>query len=361
MIKIKVSPGTCEIGDQIAADILNEYGALIAAKNTIINESILKNLASMNIDDFWVIRTSWKSQPAGVDLQLDKFRENYENSAEILEKLIGDLSGKGQPDVSNLDIVSNSIINEITYNPRVVQFIYQIREHDDYTFEHSLNVAFYSALICKWLNLNEKKTESIIKTGLLHDLGKVNIPIDLLNKKEKLYPKELEQIQKHAVDGYNLIKDIVPLDSDIKLGVLLHHERMDGSGYPNKYSGRQLNMNTKIVSIADTYDALTSDRTYKTRYTPFMALNVLMTEGLTSYDINILNTFVSNLIFHYVGLQVLLSTGEIGKVVHIPLYNITRPIVDIDSKLVDLSKDDSLSIVSVVDGNAAGSREDSTP
>ena len=356
-MKIKVSPGTCKIGDQIAADIFNEYGVLIVAKNTIINESILKNLANMNINALWVYRRPWESQSPGMDPQFDKFYENYECSAKTLEKLIENLSNNDQPDISDLDVVSSSIINEITYNQYLIKFLYEIRTHDDYTFEHSLNVAFYSALICKWLNLNEKKTENIIKTGLLHDIGKTKTPIDLLNKKEKLHPGELELIQQHAINGYNIIKDIVPLDSDIKLGVLLHHERADGSGYPNKYSGRQLNINTKIVSIADTYDALTSDRAYRSKYTPFVALNTLMTEGLPFYDINIMNTFVSNLLFHYVGSQVLLSSGEIGKVIHIPLYNITRPIVDINSRLVDLSKDDSLSIVSIVDDNIAGEQK----
>lgn len=211
------------------------------------------------------------------------------------------------------------------------------------------------------MNLTEKKTKNIIKTGLLHDIGKTKIPLDLLNKKEKLCSEELKVIQKHAMYGYNMIKEIISMDSDIKVGVLLHHEREDGSGYPNRYTGRQLNMNTKIVSIADTYDALTSDREYRGKYTPFTALDILMTEGLTTYDISIMNTFVNNLIFHYVGSQVLLNSGETGKVIHIPKYNITRPIIYVNSELVDLSKENQLNIVGIVNDTSVADQGNTGP
>lgn len=348
MIKIKVSPFTCKTGDQIADDIFNENGVLVAAKNTVISESIQKSLMNMNINDnFYVFRTPWKGQDANDEPQFETFYDNYKSSTKILEKLTEDLSNDNQSEIGDLDIISNSIFNEITYNQYLVKFLCDIKSHDDYTFEHSLNVAFYSAMICKWMSLDGRKAENIIKTALLHDIGKAHIPIDLLNKKEELCSEELKLIQNHAIYGYNIIKDIVSLDSDVKLGVLLHHERVDGSGYPYKYSGKQLNINSKIVSIADTYDALTSDRVYRDKCTPFMALNILMTEGLNIYDIDIMNTFVNNLVYHYIGSKVLLSSGETAKVIHIPMHNITRPIISVNSKLIDLSKDDSLDIVSI--------------
>ena len=348
MVKIKVSPCACKIGDRIAADIFNQYGTLIVAENTIINEPIQKSLLSMNIDDFWVIRTSQEMQFGYSDPQLEKFFESYKDNTKTLEKLIDNICNNDQPDLNDLDKICNSIYSEITECKYIVQFLCKIKNHDSYTFEHSLNVSFYCALICKWLNLSEIKTKNIIKAGLLHDIGKTKIPIELLNKKESLCEKELERIRMHAICGYNIVKDIISLDSDIKLGVLLHHEREDGSGYPYRYSSKQLNINTKIISIADTYDALTSERVYRNKYTPFIALDILMKEGLTTYDINIMNAFINNLIFHYIGSQVLLSSSEIGTVVHIPMHDITRPIVIIESRVVDLSKEDNLKIVSII-------------
>jgi HD-GYP domain-containing protein (c-di-GMP phosphodiesterase class II) len=138
------------------------------------------------------------------------------------------------------------------------------------------------------------------------------------------------------------------IDNEIKKAVLLHHERIDGSGYPYHYYYENLDLFSKVVAIADVFDAMTSDRVYKGRSTPFEVFDMFRTTGIGIFDTKILNIFLNKLAGYLIGSKVLLNTGRTGEIVFIPLQNITYPIVKVESEFYDLAQEDEIKIVSML-------------
>jgi HD-GYP domain-containing protein (c-di-GMP phosphodiesterase class II) len=161
------------------------------------------------------------------------------------------------------------------------------------------------------------------------------IPTEILNKKGNLTKAEFAIIKHHPVLGYDSIKDISHLSSSAKKAVLLHHERLNGSGYPYGLSGSDIDLCTRIVSIADVYDAMTQNRIYKNKMNPFEAFKIMKTDGIEIFDFKIAETFLRNVAGLLIGLNVLLEGEEVGEIVYIPPYDITSPMIRIGSKVVE--------------------------
>jgi HD-GYP domain-containing protein (c-di-GMP phosphodiesterase class II) len=203
-------------------------------------------------------------------------------------------------------------------------------------------------LLGKWLGLCKSDVQDLLQAGLLHDIGKTKIPLNILNKPDKLDSLEFDEMKKHPVYGYNIIEKIPVFSHNVKETVLNHHERVDESGYPFKKSGSELTIYAKVISIADVYDAITSDRVYSKRRTPFEAFQILMNDSLRCFDIQIMNTFLGNLAACYVGSKVLLNTDEVGEIVYVPPHSITKPIISVNSQYIDLSKEATIKIVAML-------------
>jgi HD-GYP domain-containing protein (c-di-GMP phosphodiesterase class II) len=134
----------------------------------------------------------------------------------------------------------------------------------------------------------------IIKAGVLHDIGKIKIPLKLLNKKEKLSKEEFEIIKLHPLLGYDIVKNVDSISENVKLAVLMHHEKENGSGYPNGLKGQDIPLYAKICAIADIYDALTTNRAYKKKITPTHAFKILRSMAGDHLNVELLLIFLEN-------------------------------------------------------------------
>jgi putative nucleotidyltransferase with HDIG domain len=347
MFKYKLSIDNCISGDVIAVDVFSNEGFLIVSENTVVNEIIKNKLSSFGISKIWIYRMVRYNQYNEDNESYTDFKDTFKCNTDSLESLVNNLVNGKDTDLNELNIISEYIYIQISSNKDLIKYLNVIKDFDDYTFTHSLNVAFYCALMCRWMKLGANKTKSVVKTALLHDMGKVKIPASILNKKGQLKPDEFDIIKTHSQHGYNIIKNIDGISQDIKMGILLHHERIDGSGYPLSLCDNQLNLNARIVAIADTYDALISDRAYRSGYTPFKAFKILLSENLTAYDLTIMNIFIKNIPHYYIGSKVRLSSGIIGEVIHIPEHCVDKPIILVDTSFIDLSRETELDIVSM--------------
>jgi HD-GYP domain-containing protein (c-di-GMP phosphodiesterase class II) len=198
------------------------------------------------------------------------------------------------------------------------------------------------------MNLSEEETRNIVTTGILHDIGKTKIPGDIINKKGPLDPEEYAQIKHHADIGYQLSKDIPHLTGEIREGILMHHEREDGKGYPSGIKGDNINRYAKIISVVDVYDALTSERVYKKRITPFDTFRELIRIGYGYFDTKVMMTFISNISSYYIGTNVKMNNGETGKVIFVAPQSVSMPIVFVNGKYIDLSQNRELKIVEMM-------------
>ncbi len=222
--------------------------------------------------------------------------------------------------------ITDDLLNAIESNNAVALNINALKCSDEYTFKHSVDVATISMVIAKRQGKSKKEISEIGIAGLLHDIGKTKVPPEILNKPAKLTPEEYEIMKKHSVYSYELVSDNNDIPIDVKLGMLQHHEKMDGSGYPYGASSDHIHPYAKILTVADIYDALVTERPYKKGKSPREAIEMLMamTEEL---DIDAMQSFMQAIILYPVDSLVQLSNGETARVVRRTPNLLLRPIV----------------------------------
>lgn len=345
----KLIPVICSAnGDIIAEEVYNCYGAKLISKHTMINEYIKGKLHDLGIKNIWIFEESIDNPNRINRTNFEEIKKEYIISIAKIKKMLINISSGKVLDIDTVSEVSNLIFSSADESGCIVECINEIRNSDEYTYEHCINMSFYAMLIGKWLGLTEKDIKNVIKAGLIHDIGKTRIPKIILNKKEKLTVEEFNEIKKHTTYGYEIVKNEKGLDQAIKDVVLMHHERMDGSGYPQGVDGQHISLYTKIITIADVYDAMTSDRVYKKGITPFEVFEMFMIDGIRIFDIDVLKTFLEHISACYIGAKVMLSTGDIGTIVYVPPYDIANPVIQSYNDFIDISKESDLSILKVI-------------
>ena len=173
-----------------------------------------------------------------------------------------------------------------------------IDQRDKYTYDHSARVSKYAREIAEELNLSYNEIVKIEAAGLVHDLGKVTIADNIIKKKDKLTEEEFFIIKKHPEMSHRLLKNIQPYEKAAEY-VLYHHERFDGRGYPNNLVGTAIPLGARILTVADSYDAMTSDRSYRKSLSQDFAVKELIKNSGTQFDPNIVETFIKVLKTHY--------------------------------------------------------------
>ena len=196
-----------------------------------------------------------------------------------------------------------------------------------------------ASMIGKWLGYSKDELYNICEAGLLFDIGKMKIPDFLLSKKGRLDEQEYDMVKKHTQLGYTVLLRTQGVSQDVKFAALQHHERMDGSGYPLRLRSGQIHEFAKIIMVCDIYDAMISDRDYRTKLSPFEAAEYISWNSGSTLDSRICYIFLSNLAEYYIGKSCTLNTGETGVVAYVDVNYPTRPVVRVGNRFVDLSKD----------------------
>ncbi len=160
---------------------------------------------------------------------------------------------------------------------------------------HTERVAQYCEAIAKAMNLKQRDIEDVKVLGILHDIGKIIIPPDILNKKEPLTQEEWTQIKQHPITGYNILKNVEEYAS-IAEAVLYHHERIDGTGYPSRLKGKKIPLFSRIIAVADAYEAMTAKRAYHTPKTKEEAIAELRSCANTQFDAEIVEIFITHVL-----------------------------------------------------------------
>lgn len=348
MSRIMVPANCCYIGDILAEDVLNDEGITLVAQNTVLNQYIKDKFIKLKIPCIWLYEPPQLISGLENDIKFKEKKETYKDAILNLKFVLNDLTSGDKVDYGRIVDISKALNSSISESSHIIKCLSEIKSCDEYTYTHCINVALYSMLIAKWLDLPEESVKNVIQAGLLHDIGKVKIPNEILNKNGKLSSEEFELMKKHSMYGYDFIKDISNISESVKEAVLLHHERLDGSGYPFGYSGSSISLLTKIVSMADVYDAMTQNRVYKNKANPFDAFKMFLTIGATMFESTVLNTFLKNMAAFYIGAKVILSNGDTGEIVYVPPQDILSPIISVGSKYIDLSMEVSLKVLSLL-------------
>lgn len=240
-----------------------------------------------------------------------------------------------------------SLISDCKTMIQVLDFLYDIPESSEAVYHHSLNVAVVSVILANWSGMEQDDIRQLALAGVLHDIGKLSIPPEVLNKSGKLTDEEFAMIKNHVKSGYNIAKNN-GFDVRILEAITSHHERCDGSGYPFGYTADHIPDFARIIAIADVYDAMISSRTYRSKHSPFDVLQMFDFDGLSKYDPRYIMTFMNNIVNAYVNNEVRLSDGRTGEIVMINRSCLYRPIIKCGDDFVDLSKCNDISIESIL-------------
>ncbi|MDO5522311.1 MAG: HD-GYP domain-containing protein [bacterium] len=277
-----------------------------------------------------------------------RFKKNYIFTLGKINLLIYSLI-EGTNVEQELYQCCSDLLSYLPNNNDLFSYLYHIESKTDKeaTLMHCLNVAMICSIFGKWLNLPDNEVKDLTLSGLLHDIGKFNISNDIINKPGRLTAEEFEIIKNHPIDGFHRVKDSA-LSYGVKMAILQHHEKIDGSGYPYGFQSKEIHEYAKIVEIIDIYDAMTSDRTYRKRISPFCVLNILENDGHTMLDSKLLSIFLEQLAILYIGKTALLSNGETGKIILVNRNLPSRPLVQTGSKLYNLEFEKDLNIVDII-------------
>ena len=272
----------------------------------------------------------------------------------VLRSTLNDFGKNSTLEVEGLFDTVNDIVNEILYNKDVQVSLNDISATDDYTFSHSVSTTVYSLLLAKELGYSRSMLQKLAAGTMLHDMGKVLLDKSVLFKRDQLTPEEFEYIKQHTVFGYQALKRCTSITELSRIISLLHHERMDGSGYPRGVKAGNLHEFARIVAIADVYDALTTDRCYRKKWSNEKAVNYLIECSGSKFDTQLVAQFIQQIAIYPNGSMVRLSDMTYGVIKNqnrsMPLRPVVRVVSDqygndIDIYEIDLMKDLSITII----------------
>lgn len=328
----------------LAEAVISDTGKILLESGLYLTENNIKKLIK------W--RTSYVSvkQPCKIDPLRENFLATYEKTLILVAEAFEETRAFGEVPIKKCEELIDNYIDLMTHVTGVISMLHCTKSHNEYTFGHSLNVAIIAGVLGKWLGFKGEELRDIILSGLLHDIGKMYTPINILDKPSKLTDEEMETIKTHPQHGYQLLSDCGEITLDAKFGILQHHERLDGSGYPQGLKGEDIHSYANIVAIADVYDAMSSKRVYRSQVPPFVVIEIIFEQMYDKLNPEMCLIFLTNIRKSMMGSLVLLSDGRQGKIIVLHDLLQIRPVIQlVNGDLIDLERNRQLEVVTVSD------------
>ncbi len=328
----------------LSADVFSLTNFPIVPQKTVLSEKTIGILNAFLIKEVAVeptLVTGEPFKPAWIedDDQLKKeettivqhsFTEKYLKAVQGYKRLFQSWQSGMAIDMPAVRTLVVPIIEGAIENPRELFTLHHYSTVEDYLYHHAISVAAMSAVLASVLNFSKGDYIQIGIAGAMCDCGMAKIPMKIMNKKGPLTREEFEEVKKHPVYSYILLKDIKLLKDEVKKAVYQHHERIDGSGYPNGVSSDYLHPYERIISVADVYHAMTSERNYRSKQSPFKVLESILQDQFGKFDMKVVQTLTKIMTNFSSGTKVRLSNNKIGEIVFIEQKSPTRPMVRLD-------------------------------
>ena len=259
--------------------------------------------------------------------ELIRARRIYQDTRSYITQALDDVRLGSAVDTNAARRLVREMAQSVVRNHSALVWLTSLKERDIYTVTHCMNVCILALSFGRCLGLSDEQQAELGLGALLHDLGKMKVPDAILNKPSSLTPEEFEVMKRHPAYGYELLRDSNDV-SDTALDIVLHHhERIDGMGYPSGLDGDAIRFLTKLVSIVDVYDAITSDRIYHDGIPPHNALKNMYNWAPQNFEQDLMEQFIRCIGIYPIGSTVELSNGQVGVVVSANRKSRLRPIV----------------------------------
>lgn len=337
-------------GMKVAQDVYNSSNILVMGKDTVLTDESITKLAFHGIYSI-----SIKENEAGLlhapvyektylhskvkdSKEFKVFKSNYEKEVKGLEDTFQDIISMQSQKIGISELCSKAacMMEDVRNGIHVFDIMHNMRDYDDSTFNHSMNVALICNVFADWMHMSEMEKEIATVCGLLHDIGKLRIPEKIVKKPSRLTDEEYKIVKTHPMEGYNILFE-AKFNSSIQNAALMHHERYDGSGYPLGLRGNQIDKYAKMVAIADVYDAMTAARVYRGALCPLKVIEMFEKEGLTMFDPEYILVFMENIVQTYIKNKVRLNNGLEGEIVMLNKHKLSRPVVLCGDEVINLA------------------------
>jgi len=254
---------------------------------------------------------------ASFEEEIHSANEIREATRVTVDQLFDDVAHGRMIDMVSIKRLMHDTVDGVLRNPDAHVCLTALKQRDAYTAQHSINVCILSLALARHVGLSRNDLETLGVAALLHDVGKIKTPLEVLNKPGRLTPEEFALMKQHPVTGQQMLERLYGLPYQIADVALSHHERISGGGYPRGLKSHEISLFSRMVAIVDVYDAITSDRCYHDGMSPTEALTKMYSWRLTDFDAELLEQFIQCVGIYPVGSLVELTNGEVGFVVSV--------------------------------------------
>jgi HD-GYP domain-containing protein (c-di-GMP phosphodiesterase class II) len=341
-----ISINSVRIGTTLAKTLYDNNGRVLIKNGVELSETLISSVKRLGIYSLYVndkysdneiddiIKPELRQK---VIVTLKNALEEFQNYSKYINNVGSNkqyikVVEKRNEYISQVKELAEEMIEQILSKKQVMIELVDIKSMDNYTYQHSVNVAVLSVVLGIHLQLNRGELYELTIGAILHDTGKMFIPTEIIKKPGKLTDEEYEIVKEHSLRGYEHLKKSPEISGLSRIIAKQHHEKVNGNGYPNSLVGDEINKLSKIVAITDVYDALTSDRPYRLAMSPNDALEYIMGGSGSEFDYKMVKVFAKTIVPYSEGTIVKLSDGSIGVVVEnyaeLPLRPRVRVIKD---------------------------------
>lgn len=349
-----------------AEDIVSYDHETIVPKGIILTENIISHLDGYSIyyaqiEDDLIVDLSTPMANAAIltqdttiaglykvdapaknpaEQRFQRFSQEFARCAEHFENSLMKSLYRNEPFRANELIKETmALLHQDKQEVSIFDMLLNMHNPEDSIYNHCIDVALISNVLARWLHFSEADQMMATACGLFHDVGKVMLPAGVLRKPGKLTPDEFEIVKTHTTEGFHLLGRFSSIPDPVKSAALTHHEKCDGSGYPYRLTADEIDKFSKVVTIADIFDAMTSERVYRAAMCPFSVIKYFEDDGIQKYDIKYILTFLENVSNTYLNHRVTLSNGMEGNVIFINPNNFSQPVIRTENdEIIDLQQ-----------------------
>lgn len=332
---------------------------IILQSHTILTTSIIQHLRTWRIPTVRVIEGVSSNDTIDVNPEnaqsppnIDDgiFKLHHAKTITLANDLFDYMRNKEIVPYHDFHALANKTLYEFSQDKDILAKLYKIKSYTDYTSGHAVDTGIIAGVMGNWLKFPPEKVKTLILCGLMHDIGKSQIPKSILEKPGLLNAEERQTVNLHPEYGYYMVNHIPSILPEVKLSILHHHERENGKGYPRQRISCDIHPFAKIIAIADVYDAMTTERCYRKSVSPFTALEALIDAMYVELDKTFCIALIQTICQTLIGAVVLLSDGTQAEVLRFPYFMSFKPVVCTrNGKKIDLHNTDYISIVDVLE------------
>lgn len=348
-----VAVSQVKLGDKIAQDVLTPLGGVLFNKGKIIMQREQEILHAFMVTyvtiespndkkDAEETAAADKAQEAsrdGASSTKSALLEQYDITVALLKKVFKQMSSGGVA-FPILEIRNQlEALLQYSHEYKMLTFAPQNVPTEDYLYHKSVMSALSCFMMAQWNGLPKKDWVQSALAGLLHDIGNAKVDSNILNKPTKLTTAEVDEMKRHTVLGYQLLKNVTAINEGVKLAALQHHERYDGSGYPLGIGSEKIHPYAKFVAISDIFNAMTMKRAYRSASSPYLVLEQLQQDSFGKLDAAYVRTFIERATQFHNGTIVRLNDDRVGEIVFSDRNHPTRPWVSIGGTIVNLANE----------------------